>query len=265
MEVPPPTRGWTLFAGHKSSPVDGFPAHAGMDPGVTTMEKRHERFPRPRGDGPFSQRFRRPPRPVSPPTRGWTHHHPCQPLGQRGFPAHAGMDPRHRREHVAAEGFPRPRGDGPVTWYQPSIRVTVSPPTRGWDRAVGLMRCATCRFPPPTRGWTTRRMTRHGSYSGFPAPRGDGPPQWWQSFMASMVSPPTRGWTRPVRGVRGGHAGFPAHAGMDPAAPPRLSRPRRFPRPRGDGPVPPPPPPPPDPVSPPTRGWTLHRPHDPTD
>ena len=74
-----------------------------------------------------------------------------------------------------------------------------------------------------------------------------------------MVSPPTRGWTHSDGHGDRSRLGFPAHAGMDRRRACHLCRSRRFPRPRGDGPlegahahvisV----------VSPPTRGWTSSR------
>ena len=76
--------------------------------------------------------------------------------------------------------------------------------------------------------------------------------------MNGTVSPLTRGWTL-LGGARRGHgAGFPAHAGMDPPVHRLAVAPVRFPRSRGDGPCtawhwdrP-------FPVSPLTRGWTVH-------
>ena len=205
---------------------------------------------------------------VSPPTRGWTSPSSTAP----------------------GEGSPRPRGDGPLQMVS-----TVSPPTRGWtrvDKAVLPGRSVDLEVSPPTRGWTRssgdQRLDRR---TGFPRPRGDGPacsprakhPASGFPAHAGMdpavtgsaaptgdgaegrptpVSPPTRGWTQGLRTSRSAgppHGGFPAHAGMDPIATrARRIDLRRFPRPRGDGPLrahrsmvvlhge----------VSPPTRGWT---------
>ena len=91
---------------------------------------------------------------------------------------------------------------------------------------------------------------------GFPRPRGDGPSQHVIVSAPCRVSPPTRGWTRHHGSRRHRDRGFPAHAGMDRTSTWRGICSRRFPRPRGDGPMPrtlgvtdPA-------VSPPTRGWT---------
>ena len=71
-----------------------------------------------------------------------------------------------------------------------------------------------------------------------------------------VVSPPTRGWTAIALTLRPGWVGFPAHAGMDPSRTPAAVWYRRFPRPRGDGPVAGAAIRPAAQVSPPTRGWT---------
>ena len=73
---------------------------------------------------------------VSPPTRGWTAKKKAKQAGKAGFPAHAGMDPYSAASSAVAAGFPRPRGDGPITYRFSGWRVRVSPPTRGWTSAT---------------------------------------------------------------------------------------------------------------------------------
>ena len=48
----PHTRGWTRSETGSEIPVSGFPAHAGMDPGIRGMLKGIDGVPRTRGDGP---------------------------------------------------------------------------------------------------------------------------------------------------------------------------------------------------------------------
>ena len=131
-QVSPPTRGWTPSSQQDKRAGRGFPAHAGMDPGVLRRSECSRRFPRPRGDGPCGIPTLRPALRVSPPTRGWTTVELHQEEITLGFPAHAGMDPKEHREALKALRFPRPRGDGPLprTISGPALRV--SPPTRGW-------------------------------------------------------------------------------------------------------------------------------------
>ena len=113
MRVSPPTRGWTTMLNPISQLLQGFPAHAGMDPLQHDPQVRMDGFPRPRGDGPCAASDPCENSRVSPPTRGWTVvvHVVSDSLG--GFPAHAGMDPRCGRLQVLTRWFPRPRGDGP--------------------------------------------------------------------------------------------------------------------------------------------------------
>ena len=152
--------------------------------------------------------------------------------------------------------FPRPRGDGP--WdMSPRVAVApVSPPTRGWTVSGAGVVDASIGFPAHA-GMDLMHHFEPEAFGGFPRPRGDGPESVCREVLGIVVSPPTRGWTLRLRQLAVGFAGFPAHAGMDRGR--RCPRPcgRRFPRPRGDGPltttltiavVA---------VSPPTRGWTV--------
>ncbi len=70
------------------------------------------------------------------------------------------------------------------------------------------------------------------------------------------VPPPTRGWSPFGRAFRRMASGSPAHAGMVPGRQKQLLRRRRFPRPRGDGPVSRSCGTDPTWVPPPTRGWS---------
>ena len=109
----PHTRGWTRERRRLLRRADGFPAHAGMDPAYRIGGGLPEWLPRTRGDGPFrsfsTERAAR----ASPHTRGWTPLHASRPRHRKGFPAHAGMDPRSNPGSAASSGLPRTRGDGP--------------------------------------------------------------------------------------------------------------------------------------------------------
>ena len=229
-----------------------------MDPRDSSPFGAGRRFPRPRGDGPSTRSSLAPYTMVSPPTRGWT------PVAQwagrpaRGFPAHAGMDPKRQGLTKYEPGFPRPRGDGPLVDQAAVASEAVSPPTRGWTVSPRWVRRTIRGFPahagmdPGAGPSITRRP-------GFPRPRGDGPVAPHPQVDLRAVSPPTRGWTHLRPPLHGDQGGFPAHAGMDLGR--RLPRghERRFPRPRGDGPVSTTVPRLRSTVSPPTRGWTRLR------
>ncbi len=175
-----------------------------------------------------------------------------------GFPAHAGMVPWFAVPAKTIEGFPRPRGDGPVILVFISSQCAVSPPTRGWS--CHMIVCTLLGDGFPAHAGMVPLFCLHGSGDvRFPRPRGD---------------PPTRGWSQAaMMGLFFG-AGFPAHAGMVPSRSersrdasgfPRRMVPRhasgpigapRFPRPRGDGPVSQFTKSGSSMVSPPTRGWS---------
>jgi CRISPR-associated endonuclease Cas1 subtype I-E len=56
MEAPPHTRGWTRAAFRSRETVHGSPAHAGMDPRVSSRAFLKGRLPRTRGDGPCARK-----------------------------------------------------------------------------------------------------------------------------------------------------------------------------------------------------------------
>ena len=89
----PHTRGWTPAPRGEGDEREGFPAHAGMDPGQGSPPRAWPGIPRTRGDGPCRR-------------CGGVLEHP-------GFPAHAGMDPTQSSRPDAIMGIPRTRGDGP--------------------------------------------------------------------------------------------------------------------------------------------------------
>ena len=68
----PHTRGWTRAVPGDQLRAEGFPAHAGMDPGGVGCVHRHCGLPRTRGDGPFAHRDISVVEQASPHTRGWT-------------------------------------------------------------------------------------------------------------------------------------------------------------------------------------------------
>ena len=215
MQVSPHTRGWTPDAVTPSGKSTGFPAHAGMDPDGGMMTLRVTGFPRTRGDGPESSAELGAAAAVSPHTRGWTWaRSPTRPRG-RGFPAHAGMDPRRRRSRNRGTRFPRTRGDGPGGARTPVGLGRVSPHTRGWTPHPGQERPRHLGFPAHA-GMDPTDGHHHDDLSRFPRTRGDGPDTTRSVIRYRSVSPHTRGWTRPAPGHHPHGRGFPAHAGMDP-------------------------------------------------
>ena len=168
-----------------------------MDPEASATNGAWRRFPRTRGDGPEDVAPQVKAQRVSPHTRGWTlvgvH------LGERqpGFPAHAGMDPAKAIQKTTDLGFPRTRGDGPVSNAVTASASRVFPAHAGMDLDAAKSAAKSARFPRT---------------------RGDGPALCDAIWDATWVSPHTRGWTRCHSRAQFRLGGFPAHAGMGPWA-----------------------------------------------
>ena len=143
----PHTRGWTRRRRAGPGRGRGFPAHAGMDPSRCGAGWPGPRLPRTRGDGPGSTMSGSRPAGASPHTRGWTHAEAADHGRARGFPAHAGMDPRPACRARAAGWLPRTRGDGPLQDGPRDDPLEASPHTRGWTRGRRPARGADHGFP----------------------------------------------------------------------------------------------------------------------
>ena len=171
-QVSPPTRGWTRSRQSRNDADVGFPAHAGMDPPGIAALRRRARFPRPRGDGPSKDGSRTYANVVSPPTRGWTFGAPSWEIWAKGFPAHAGMDPRNLRPSQVVQRFPRPRGDRPEIMADFFESAPVSPPTRGWTPSW-ISELSGSRGFPAHAGMDLFGSRSNSGVHRFPRPRGD--------------------------------------------------------------------------------------------
>ncbi len=215
-------------------------------------------FPRPRGDGPTTPNAPTAAAKFSPPTRGW----PARRMSGNTlvwvFPAHAGMArPTHVREY-ARLSFPRPRGDGPPSGRISEITGKFSPPTRGWPEVAAEWACNHAVFPAHA-GMARGSVAVGIRTTGFPRPRGDGPPSDLHKRHGCAFSPPTRGWPVEVTRNRAPWIVFPAHAGMARLEGNETPTHWSFPRPRGDGPIAGILNGTPAAFSPPTRGWPGSR------
>ena len=180
-------------------------------------------LPRTRGDGPPRRRRRsggqrdaRPP--ASPHTRGWTRELSGVDPDRFGFPAHAGMDPRHALQPVNGPRLPRTRGDGPVGG-QPSRTEA-----RGFPAHAGM-------DPMPPSGSPLCRDPGFPAHAGMDRGRAPPPPR----LGSAAASPHTRGWTRDVVVVEPREAS-PHTRGWTRLRSLDRSASRRLPRTRGDGP-----------------------------
>ena len=246
-----------------------------MDPAPFSTSPDWTGFPRPRGDGPTTNRDSSMTPPVSPPTRDGPQREKCRDVDSRvspptrgwtllvyeikrsgdgfpahagwtlgldhradlaaGFPAHAGMDPIRPRRTSLFPRFPRPRGDGPDGSLLWAVTFTVSPAHAGWTAVIFDSMDQAYGFPAHA-GMDRQRPRRAKASGWFPRPRGDGPSRCGGGCAPGWVSPPTRGWTGDPQVGLPLCLGFPAHAGMDPNPGSRRTWKGWFPRPRGDGP-----------------------------
>ena len=145
----PHPRGWTLVAAARCGRHEGFPAPAGMDPNPPCGSTRPGRIPRTRGDGPLWISMLLSLHWDSPHPRGWTPIASGAAHGLTGFPAPAGMDPRHRPYPSRPGRIPRTRGDGPRSWQSACTPAADSPHPRGWTRRPSRAAVAPRGFPAP--------------------------------------------------------------------------------------------------------------------
>ena len=130
---PPHARGWTPDPARDHDGRGVSPARAGMDLYGPVDRLCRARFPRTRGDGPFTKTIKRTPQPFPPHARGWTSVLRDVNRARVVSPARAGMDRGQHRPDSHRRGFPRTRGDGPAAGTD-------------WENVTG--------FPPHARGWT---------------------------------------------------------------------------------------------------------------
>ena len=218
--VPPLTRGSTRSPSWPHSPGEGSPAHAGIDPFTPSVLMTSGRFPRSRGDRPFTSINSAIVEPAPSLTRGSTRGLLEQPAHDHGSPAHAGIDPRFRRSAISIPWLPRSRGDRPSAGEETGDTNPAPPLTRG--------------STPPARG-LRRAFSR---LAPLPLTRGSRPHVALPPTRRLAAAPPlTRGSTRLGR-VAGHHVvgGSPAHGGIDPTPGRVRAPPPGSPRSRGDRP-----------------------------
>ncbi len=234
-QAPPRTRGWTAGRGWTGRPLDGSPAHAGMDRSDCASAVSRRGLPRARGDGPHVRQGRHQRDGAPPRTRGWTPPAAGVLAGRVGSPAHAGMDRPARRRRRTRGRLPRARGDGPAQVFG-NVQVFEAPPrTRGWtDQPHDDQQHDD--GSPAHAGMDQKFGVPAHIRTGLPRARGDGPRSGFQAARSAGAPPRTRGWTERMRRRGAPGRGSPAHAGMDRRWWRSGARPGGLPRARGDGP-----------------------------
>ncbi len=129
--VPPHARGCTLVSGEYIVKEVGSPARAGMHPEVRLRDGERRRFPRTRGDAPLDGTGANQWYAVPPHARGCTPGTFGYMCWQQGSPARAGMHPAGSRRSTSPTGFPRTRGDAPLSLGGSVTLNTVPPHARG--------------------------------------------------------------------------------------------------------------------------------------
>ena len=130
----------------------------------------------------------------------------------------------------------------------------ISPPAWGWPGSLSVLATAGGDFPTRV-GMARSRRNMHTGTRGFPHPRGDGPSGDVVSLGNFPISPPAWGWPDLLTPRSYPLKDFPTRVGMARRRPPPHPSRRRFPHPRGDGPVRAWPLPGGHPISPPAWGW----------
>ncbi len=129
--VPPHTRGSSQARPYLERARRGSPAHAGIVPSAAANCRKASRFPRTRGDRPRRGAGRWLVRWVPPHTRGSSLRCSRACSGLFGSPAHAGIVLHLVSFSRPHPGFPRTRGDRPLTRVDLPLSGQVPPHTRG--------------------------------------------------------------------------------------------------------------------------------------
>ena len=130
--------------------------------------------PRTRGDGPRSGLFLLVLAKLSPHTRGWSDYQITFGCTQTVVPAHAGMVRGRFFRACAMRCCPRTRGDGPSGATAAPPPPSLSPHTRGWSAAHGLLRPRELVVPAHA-GMVRRWGVSARCNPRCPRTRGDGP------------------------------------------------------------------------------------------
>ena len=206
-----------------------------MHPGYPFPHREKDRFPRRRGDAPWSRSGCYQEDQFPPQARGctwWV----CRGGGSiRVSPAGAGMHPGGQARGGSIRRFPRRRGDAPPHIVGGDIPLVFPPQARGCTPRIRLVG-ENDTVSPAGAGMHPEAPNRNGGRRSFPRRRGDAPNTGEDGSPMWMFPPQARGCTRAVGALAEGEEVSPAGAGMHrrPSGP-RLCW-RRFPRRRGDAP-----------------------------
>ena len=192
MRFSPRARGCSAVRPHGVHQRGVFPACAGMFLRRGSPRTPPTSFPRVRGDVPSMLTLRNVLRMFSPRARGCSLHttsHPCQTAV---FPACAGMFRYCFFLDIFAPGFPRGRGDVPLTTATHFLVQVFSPRARGCSDAKQPGGALKNVFPA-CAGMFPRRESRSGASNSFPRVCGDVPWPVGSLRTSTSFSPHARG------------------------------------------------------------------------
>ena len=171
----PPTRG---SRGHSSGKIINpwsIPAHAGEPPRTAPRRLYARVYPRPRGGAGPAGDEPKPPKGLSPPTRGSPRPEAQAWTKWRSIPAHAG-EPRGSGDPAGWDRvYPRPRGGAAHWWGKIRFLFGLSPPTRGSPKEKPH-ETDKRRSIPAHAGEPCHPLASLGVQEVYPRPRGGAAP-----------------------------------------------------------------------------------------
>ncbi len=206
-----------------------------MDRVPPRRQRPRQGFPRRRGDGPSGAMGLTETGWFPPQARGWTRLGTGEASGATVSPAGAGMDPTAASAVLASAGFPRRRGDGPLSEIVSLTLRAFPPQARGWTE-VRVRAELRHRVSPAGAGMDPLGFVAGSGLRRFPRRRGDGPVGYGALRQVETFPPQARGWTCDASHYSTLQTVSPAGAGMDRSPSPTTRSASRFPRRRGDGP-----------------------------
>ena len=233
--VPPHARGCTRAQAERMLPAGGSPARAGMHPPYVSGPSPCSWFPRTRGDAPALAQGSGHVALVPPHARGCTGSTTGRSRPAPGSPARAGMHRWPAAARAGRAGFPRTRGDAPLSGLVIGIGHKVPPHARGCTRLLALRYVDLCGSPARAgmHPWDDSPVNAVGR---FPRTRGDAPMTRKGRGKSGLVPPHARGCTPSESDLKARKIGSPARAGMHPHRGQQHAVALRFPRTRGDAP-----------------------------
>ncbi len=213
----------------------GYPAYAGIDPGIFKPLHGTTGLPRIRGDRPFRRCGILVSPAATPHTRGSTLRLAFLEFLLEGYPAYAGIDQRRMKNPGGVRRLPRIRGDRPAYGLTPCRQTSATPHTRGSTYLRDLLYPLSTGYPAYA-GIDRIVPGNRPFFPGLPRIRGDRPPGGVRPKMYDEATPHTRGSTLRLSADAPCTRGYPAYAGID--LPAKRIYKRRFwlPRIRGDRP-----------------------------